>query len=237
MPRSAAPQMTWSASRSALPLTVASCRAAEECGIRRQAHAVRVMFVIDASDGGDASSEGRIMSDLTVRASKRRATCRSYDWKPKRSPNPGADGRLDPGSMTWPRVRAVGEIWFELPPGSGLDDPELLVKYLFTSRRLSVQVHPDDATAKAYGLPGARAKPGRSSRPSRGRASRWDCGHGLPGSGCAPRPGMARSSACSTGSQRGRVTSGTRRQADPRHRRRSQPDRNPAECGRHLSAL
>ena len=51
------------------------------------------------------------------------------------------------------REEPVGEIWFELPPGSGLDDPELLVKYLFTSRRLSVQVHPDDATAKVYGLP------------------------------------------------------------------------------------
>ena len=44
----------------------------------------------------------------------------------------------------------VGEIWFEDPRGN---DPELLVKYLFTSERLSIQVHPDDAAARAAGYP------------------------------------------------------------------------------------
>ncbi|MBC7986933.1 MAG: class I mannose-6-phosphate isomerase [Sphingomonadaceae bacterium] len=44
----------------------------------------------------------------------------------------------------------VGEIWFEGPPGVA---PELLVKYLFTSEKLSVQVHPDDAAARAAGYP------------------------------------------------------------------------------------
>lgn len=44
---------------------------------------------------------------------------------------------------------AVGEIWFEAPGG----DPELLVKYLFTSEQLSIQVHPDDAGARARGYP------------------------------------------------------------------------------------
>lgn len=44
----------------------------------------------------------------------------------------------------------VGEIWFELPGGG---DPELLVKYLFTSQKLSIQVHPDDAEAQARGYP------------------------------------------------------------------------------------
>ena len=43
---------------------------------------------------------------------------------------------------------AVGEIWFDAGPGA---DPELLVKYLFTSERLSIQVHPDDAAAQAAG--------------------------------------------------------------------------------------
>jgi mannose-6-phosphate isomerase len=42
----------------------------------------------------------------------------------------------------------VGEIWFEPPAGAAL-----LVKYLFTSERLSVQVHPDDAAAAARGFP------------------------------------------------------------------------------------
>ena len=41
-------------------------------------------------------------------------------------------------------VEPVGEIIFDLPAGT---DPELLVKYLFTSERLSIQVHPDDAAA------------------------------------------------------------------------------------------
>jgi mannose-6-phosphate isomerase len=44
----------------------------------------------------------------------------------------------------------VGEIWFEDPRGG---DPDLLIKYLFTSERLSVQVHPDDVAARAAGYP------------------------------------------------------------------------------------
>lgn len=47
-----------------------------------------------------------------------------------------------------PHADKVGEIWFEMPGGG---DPELLVKYLFTSERLSVQVHPGDAAARARG--------------------------------------------------------------------------------------
>jgi mannose-6-phosphate isomerase len=52
----------------------------------------------------------------------------------------------------------VGEIWFEVPHGSGLGEPELLVKHLFTSERLSVQVHPDDTVAKAHGLPRGKSE-------------------------------------------------------------------------------
>jgi mannose-6-phosphate isomerase len=47
----------------------------------------------------------------------------------------------------------VGEIWFDVPAAR---DAELLVKYLFTSERLSIQVHPDDAQARARGF--ARGK-------------------------------------------------------------------------------
>jgi mannose-6-phosphate isomerase len=44
------------------------------------------------------------------------------------------------------RAETVGEIWFA-------DDaaPDLLVKCLFTSEKLSIQVHPDDAQARASG--------------------------------------------------------------------------------------
>jgi mannose-6-phosphate isomerase len=49
----------------------------------------------------------------------------------------------------------VGEIWFEVPgqEDGRSDGPALLIKYLFTSDRLSVQVHPDDAGAQAKGYP------------------------------------------------------------------------------------
>jgi mannose-6-phosphate isomerase len=47
----------------------------------------------------------------------------------------------------------IGEIWFE-PPA---ELSELLIKYIFTSAPLSVQVHPDDRQAQAAGL-GRRGK-------------------------------------------------------------------------------
>jgi mannose-6-phosphate isomerase len=49
-----------------------------------------------------------------------------------------------------PGEEPIGEIWFPSPPG---EDPELLIKYLFTSEKLSVQVHPGDAAAQARGYP------------------------------------------------------------------------------------
>jgi len=42
----------------------------------------------------------------------------------------------------------IGEIWYEDEA-----DAALLVKYLFTSERLSIQVHPDDSAAQARGYP------------------------------------------------------------------------------------
>jgi mannose-6-phosphate isomerase len=47
-----------------------------------------------------------------------------------------------------PDGEPLGEIWFPDPRG---DDAELLVKYLFTSEKLSVQVHPGDVDARAAG--------------------------------------------------------------------------------------
>jgi mannose-6-phosphate isomerase len=55
-----------------------------------------------------------------------------------------------PPPFTAPDGKRIGEIWFEPPP----ELPELLVKYLFTSEALSVQVHPSDAQAPA----GSRGK-------------------------------------------------------------------------------
>lgn len=42
-----------------------------------------------------------------------------------------------------PSGSRIGEIWFEPPP----EVSQVLVKFLFTSEKLSVQVHPSDATA------------------------------------------------------------------------------------------
>ncbi|MEP3145200.1 class I mannose-6-phosphate isomerase [Qipengyuania citrea] len=49
--------------------------------------------------------------------------------------------------------RQIGEIWFEPPTAND----GLLVKYLFTSEKLSVQVHPSDQDAQSLGL-GERGK-------------------------------------------------------------------------------
>jgi mannose-6-phosphate isomerase len=46
-----------------------------------------------------------------------------------------------------PAGKRIGEVWFT----DGADLP-LLTKYIFTSERLSVQVHPDDEQARARGL-------------------------------------------------------------------------------------
>ncbi len=55
-----------------------------------------------------------------------------------------------PQPFAAPEGQRIGEVWFEAPPP--LD--ALLAKYLFTSEKLSVQVHPDDARAPA----GSRGK-------------------------------------------------------------------------------
>ncbi|MEA3014109.1 MAG: mannose-6-phosphate isomerase [Sphingomonadales bacterium] len=55
---------------------------------------------------------------------------------------------LPPGFPAAPDPDArLGEIWFEGPAG----EAGLLVKHLFTADRLSVQVHPGDAEARALG--------------------------------------------------------------------------------------
>ncbi|HEV7343631.1 MAG TPA: class I mannose-6-phosphate isomerase [Sphingopyxis sp.] len=62
-------------------------------------------------------------------------------WGVDRLPPP-FDARID---------GRVGEIWFRPPKFN-----PLLVKYIFTSERLSIQVHPDDGQAQARGLPAGK---------------------------------------------------------------------------------
>ena len=51
----------------------------------------------------------------------------------------------------------IGEIWYERPDGS-TPNSSLLLKLLFTSQPLSIQVHPDDASAHAMGLPNGKTE-------------------------------------------------------------------------------
>lgn len=50
-----------------------------------------------------------------------------------------------PAPFVAPEGKRIGEVWFE-PPA---ELPDILVKYIFTSEKLSVQVHPSNAEAAA----------------------------------------------------------------------------------------
>jgi mannose-6-phosphate isomerase len=52
---------------------------------------------------------------------------------------------------------AIGEIWYDRSDSSAAD-PSLLLKLLFTSQPLSIQVHPDDAFAHSTGLPNGKTE-------------------------------------------------------------------------------
>ena len=51
---------------------------------------------------------------------------------------------------------AVGELWFDRV--GRMRRPALLLKLLFTSEPLSIQVHPDDAFAHTMGLPNGKTE-------------------------------------------------------------------------------
>jgi len=56
-------------------------------------------------------------------------------------------GRTDiPAEFGTMHGRRIGEIWYSADTEAPLP---ILVKWLFTSERLSIQVHPDDAQARA----------------------------------------------------------------------------------------
>ncbi|OYU13901.1 MAG: mannose-6-phosphate isomerase [Alphaproteobacteria bacterium PA4] len=67
---------------------------------------------------------------------------------------PWGRDQLPPGFPHTGGVR-IGEIAHDLPAGVAAP---LLVKHIFTAERLSVQVHPDDALARAHGEAGGKAE-------------------------------------------------------------------------------
>lgn len=56
-----------------------------------------------------------------------------------------------PWSSASNNANAIGEIWYERSNSTAVP-PSLLLKLLFTSQPLSIQVHPDDAYAQSIGL-------------------------------------------------------------------------------------
>ncbi len=60
-----------------------------------------------------------------------------------------------PALFGTPDVERLGEIWYQDEDGRDLP---LLVKYIFTSEKLSIQVHPDDAQAQASGFARGKAE-------------------------------------------------------------------------------
>jgi mannose-6-phosphate isomerase len=64
---------------------------------------------------------------------------------------------LRPWSSLDGSADAIGELWFERA-GQHAHTPALLLKLLFTSEPLSIQVHPDDTFARAMGMPNGKSE-------------------------------------------------------------------------------
>jgi mannose-6-phosphate isomerase len=72
-------------------------------------------------------------------------------------PKPWGVHNLRPWNNAIHDGNAIGEIWYERAEKS-LTDPSLLIKLLFTSQPLSIQVHPDDTFAHSIGLPRGKSE-------------------------------------------------------------------------------
>ena len=70
---------------------------------------------------------------------------------------PWGVGDLHPWSDVDGSGDAVGELWFERADKNA-STPALLLKLLFTSEPLSIQVHPDDTFARAMGMPNGKSE-------------------------------------------------------------------------------
>lgn len=66
-------------------------------------------------------------------------------------PKPWGSDDLRPWSRIGRNDTAIGEIWFRRHNQTA-PDPALLLKLLFTTQNLSIQVHPDDLYARSIGL-------------------------------------------------------------------------------------
>jgi len=68
-------------------------------------------------------------------------------------------GRTElPPMFDAPAGKRIGEVWF-----TGGGELQLLAKYIFTSERLSIQVHPNDEQARERGLKQGKSECGTFS--------------------------------------------------------------------------
>jgi len=72
-------------------------------------------------------------------------------------PKPWGVVDLRPWSNAGNGANTVGEIWYERSDSTAVP-PSLLLKLLFTSQPLSIQVHPNDAYAQSIGLPNGKTE-------------------------------------------------------------------------------
>jgi mannose-6-phosphate isomerase len=72
-------------------------------------------------------------------------------------PKPWGGFDLRPWTTASTSGGAIGELWYERPVVAA-PETALLLKLLFTTEPLSIQVHPDDAFAKLIGLPNGKTE-------------------------------------------------------------------------------
>jgi mannose-6-phosphate isomerase len=96
-------------------------------------------------------------------------------------PKPWGRTDLRPWSLLGTTDGPIGELWFERR-GFAAPETKLLLKLLFTSEPLSIQVHPDDVFARSIGLP-------------RGKTEAWYILSAIPGAQVAVGLNYPRSSA------------------------------------------
>ncbi len=77
--------------------------------------------------------------------------------RPHMAPKPWGVTNVRPWSGVTSEGVSIGEISYERPERTG-SAPALLLKVLLTSQPLSIQVHPDDDTAHAMGLPNGKSE-------------------------------------------------------------------------------
>ena len=96
-------------------------------------------------------------------------------------PKPWGSVDLRPWSQASTKDGPIGELWFERP-GLAASETALLLKLLFTTEPLSIQVHPDDAFARSIGL-------------SNGKSEAWYILSAIPGAKVAAGLNYPRSAA------------------------------------------